>query len=286
MTVEEAIATAAFVLIGIAVIAFFTLLPEPKAPRWTMGPGARYTLAPPTGRPTPPTVFREEVNVIPTIVVIPSRYQRRSLTALVDQCLRNKCVLRVLVYDNGYEPAFFHADERVTIIDARGWSLYRMWNAGWDVARSMPKECNVSILNDDVALLDGALDFMSFVLRGSGSKTGLVCPNPNRALGDGRGPSVVVQTGPSTQWQRGTGMPGFCFMIKAELPIQPVDERFYWWYGDDDLIRKVYAAGYRGLRLEGEPVHHVGGRSARRRPELAQRKIEDKELFRRVWGDE
>jgi hypothetical protein len=222
--------------------------------------------------------------MIPTIVVIPSRYQRRSLTALIDQCLRNGSVLRVLVYDNGYEPPYSHPDKRVTVVDARGWQLYRMWNTGWDFARRYGK-ANVVVLNDDVSLLEGALDLMALVLRRS-EGIGLVCPNPDRPIAVGRGALTTSETGPYAIGQfNPVGQPamsGFCFMLKAELPIPPVDDRFVWWCGDDDLIRKVYQSGHVGLCIDGEPVHHVGGRSARRRPELAEVKKRDVALFREM----
>jgi hypothetical protein len=225
------------------------------------------------------------------VASIPSRYRCEPLIAEVRGLLYEDAVDRVLVYDNGYGPddaARIRAalsGPRCTVVDAAGWPLHRMWNAGWEWAQEQGGEVSLAILNDDVSLPLGALTELEKRLR-SRPDVGVVYPEGGRfrKFEDGIGPGPLVNTGGRLQEQR--GMTGHAFMFRAEVrDIEKFDERFGWWYGDDDFVLKWALAGWKVCRAVGVPVKHVGMASSKGRPELVPIRAADGVLFRQLYPE-
>lgn len=204
--------------------------------------------------------------MIPTVAVIPSRYERRRLQALALPLRREA---DVIVFDNGHEPPL--VDPRITIIDARGDGIYRMWNRGWQLARERwPGKVNVAVLNDDIVILPNTLRFLAGALRGGDPKIG--CVYPDASVRRGQLPATVSYT---TEWDPagGRSLTGFCFMFKGELDLPPFDEGMEWWYGDSEFDESVKLAGYGVARIDGVPITHVSDAESNdwaRRPELKE----------------
>ena len=92
---------------------------------------------------------------IPTVVVIPTRYQGRMLVSMLGAILSDNCVDKVLIYDNGADKSYTKIlydlkCDKIMIYDAPDLSVYQMWNRGWKWAKEHYDKVNIAILNDDV----------------------------------------------------------------------------------------------------------------------------------------
>lgn len=183
--------------------------------------------------------------MIPTVAVIPTRYEPERLQALL--AIVRPDVDLTLVMDNGHEPPVPDS------VDCRGDGLYRMWNRGWQAARAHSGTVNVAILNDDIHILPGTLAFMARALR-SESRVGCVYPDRHVPLRSGL-PSQVRLT---TLWDPidAREMTGYCFMFRGELDLPPFDEGYEWWYADTVFDEEVKLAGYGVAQVDGLPIEH------------------------------
>lgn len=201
----------------------------------------------------------------PTVVVIPSRYEPERVRALA---LPLRIEADVIVFDNGHEPPLNLP--RVTVVDARGDGIYRMWNRGWQMAlERFPGKVNVAILNDDIKILPGTIHILARALRAD-PRIGCVYPDPS--VRRARLPGHVNYT---TEWDPAgaRSMTGFCFVFKGELDLPPFDEGMEWWYGDSEFDESVKLAGYGVARIDGVPISHVSDAETNdwaRRPELKE----------------
>lgn len=205
--------------------------------------------------------------MIPTIVVIPTRYQPDRVQALVN-VIRSE-VAEVILIDNG------HFEPLPGSIDGRGKGIYAMWNWGWEIARSRSTAVNVAILNDDIRIHPGTLRMMAKALRAE-PRIGVVYPDTRYHLIH----PLPYQIHYTTTWDpiEGREMTGFCFMFKGELSLPPFDEGMEWWYGDTEFDESVKLAGYGVARIDGVPIEHVSDAEANdwaRRPELRDAIVRD-----------
>jgi hypothetical protein len=158
-----------------------------------------------------------------------------------------------------------------------GHSIYRMWNAGV----GMSSGDYIAILNDDITILPGTLTMMAAVLEAQ-PRLGVVYPDQHAPLKAGLPEKIVVQL--TTGSARVGGMTGFCFMFRRGLMI-PFDERFNWWFGDDQFEFDVRAEGLEVGRVNGLPLAHDQSTSAeRRKGELGPLILEDQRLWRKEHG--
>lgn len=208
--------------------------------------------------------------MIPTIAVIPSRYEPDRLRALLDIITPEA---NVIVLDNGHEPPIAGA------VDARGMGIYAMWNRGWQMALEIANPVNVAILNDDIQILPGTLKLLARALRAE-PRIGAVFPDVRIPLEAGL-PAAIRYT---IEWDPagGRSMTGFCFVFKGELALSPFDEGMMWWYGDSEFDESVKLAGYGVAMVNGLPIAHVSDAEANdwaRRPELKEAIAEDGERW-------
>lgn len=200
--------------------------------------------------------------MIPTVAVIPTRYEEARLRALLDVVTPEATPI---ILDNGHEPPI-----RGDVVDTRGLGLYAQWNLGWRLAVERYGTVNIAVLNDDILIHPGTLTMMATALR---QQRRIGCVYPDVRTGFARGlPSYIRLT---AEWDPlgGRSMTGFCFMFKGELPLPPFDEGMEWWYGDSEFDESLKAAGYGVARVDHLPIIHVSDSETNdwaRRPELRE----------------
>jgi hypothetical protein len=241
---------------------------------------------------------------IPVVVLIPMK-NRLDLTTTILRQIRERAGRfdDILLYDNGsdlknrHELRRWSAERYVTLVEAPNQTITQMWNAGWDLALAKHPEgpVNLAILNNDVEIPSGFLDVLSVALRLELSDVlpWLVYPGVCRATVDqveayrfGHALHCEITSGTV----RHGGMSGWAFMVAAEKRreglLEPIDEQFRWWCGDDDLAFSIGAAGGAQYRVDGLPVfHHGEGTASLEDPDrLEEKKRADLRRCREKWG--
>lgn len=144
--------------------------------------------------------------------------------------------------------------ESAHVIDDRGpVNIHRWWNAGLDYAQANGATVAV-VLNDDVLVPPDAIGEMVDRLRDAGA---WLC---------GADP---------------TAMTGWAWALDLTAGERP-DERFCWWYGDNDLWRRAADAG----RLTGVNVgiaHQHPNQATAASPELQRLAAEDMHTYQSKW---
>lgn len=187
------------------------------------------------------------------LVAIPSIGHSDCLWPLIDVLRQEPEVARIVVYDNSpsgvMEPAVDLVAD-VVYVPMPGQSIYVEWNSAICEARRLGWEY-VALLNDDIMLPAGAMTEMAAALEADPGLW-LVCPDAGLGAAIHRPPKQVEMV--QGTWSQG-GVCGFAMMVRAaSCPL--VDEDFEVWYGDDDLVEKILAAGGRCGRLKGLGVCH------------------------------
>ena len=227
------------------------------------------------------------------IAVIPSIGESPYLPDLLRTLIADEAVSHILLVDNTtdtkrFPPAFAQvSNERCPLInnalltrklrlqDRPGQSIYATWNEGMVNADAMGTEC--AVLNDDIVLRPASLREARRVLRQSGLA---LC-----GLNYGKwGPADTVPGG----WvqvhgtYRTGGFGGFAFLLAPGAPR--VDERFQWWYGDDDLAERIKAAGgTMGVATSAMVEHPSPSLTGNAHSWTQVAAGEDTALFRTLW---
>jgi GT2 family glycosyltransferase len=196
---------------------------------------------------------------VPTYVVVPVRDRLELTRALVGDLVCQGGHDGLFVFDNGSTDgtacwlAREHARGTLVAVDAAGWTLHRMWNAGIRLARERDPACNIAILNNDLRL---GPDFCRRLAAALRSEPDLVAVSPNY---DGRPIDGVVHV---TSTFKNGGLAGFAYMVRGEaFDHIAIDETLRWWYGDDDLVAQIAACGGRVGVTGATTVEHVNGGS-------------------------
>lgn len=196
------------------------------------------------------------------MAVIPSRYEPDRLRAMAAPLVAEATVL---ILDNGHARPPRVPGAR--IVDSRGLGIYAMWNRGWASARHEGYDA-LALLNDDIEILPGTLTRLAEAL-GSDPSLGVTYPDPHAAFTMPALTELDVIRDP----ERERSLTGFAFLARLSMfPSPPFDERYHWWFGDDDFDRKVRSAGYGVARVIGLPSRHESDSERNgwaRRPELA-----------------
>lgn len=212
------------------------------------------------------------IAVVPTIGLAPQ------LRPLVDQLVRE-----------GVEEVILTVNEPGSSLRLETWwpvvhrvyvpgSIYTGWNLGLRRARRLGQ--TLAVLNDDVELEPGALAAAEKMMRSDPSVAvmGLDHFPPESSF---TRPGEVLYCAGTYQHN---GVPGWAFLADP-TKVSPVDERFEWWYGDDDLVRQAIADGHKVAVAGGARVKHQGEASAAQRPWTHEAKIRDAARFAEKWGD-
>ena len=201
------------------------------------------------------------------------------------------------LFDNGSRPESIEqiresvtvdlAEANIELLRRPNAGIYEMWNEGWSAACSdVEGPVNVAILNNDIVIPEvGFLDTLRHALRCE-PDIWAVYPDYRmdvRKHPQGRLPIILTPT--RGTYQHG-GMCGWAFMIRGEAPLPRIDERFEWWYGDDDLVRNITARGKKVCRVNGLPLNHRNEATANNGENewTHGAKSRDTKRFKEKWG--
>lgn len=125
--------------------------------------------------------------------------------------------------------------------------LYRMWNDGLNAVEKCAYNAgynrwNVAILNDDAVIHPTWIDIVSYNLRKYN-----VSAASTLAIGSGSHNRIVREI---TDHAYSSRLCPWAFMLAGEQKLR-ADERFRWWYGDNDLDWQ--ARQLNGVLLIGSP---------------------------------
>jgi glycosyltransferase involved in cell wall biosynthesis len=211
-------------------------------------------------------------------IVIPVKNRLEITKQLIDELIAQAEYKKIFVYDNG------STDGTAEYIDGLGrgveriWtpkmSIYEMWNDGWSRCQKLHRYPNVAILNNDIKIPKKFISTMATHLR---KEKGVWAVYPDYKKIKRKPDGTITKT--KGTYRKG-GLSGFAFMIKGEMPIEKIDTRFQWWYGDDDLVYKIEKKGYTAARINGLVINHISGASASQLENRAKKISEDKKLWK------
>lgn len=210
-------------------------------------------------------------------VVLPVKNKSELTKSLLDELSKQNEYTKILLFDNGStddtrELAMSYP--RLEYIYRPDSTIYEMWNEGWAIAQKRCKIPCVAFLNNDISISSRFLSTLRDALRADKNLWAVYpCYDPRTRDRDA---GVVYTKGTYRQG----GMCGFAFMIKGEAPIDAVDERFQWWYGDDDIAYKIDQAGYKIGRVPKTYVHHIGEATSREIEGIGKLKEQDMRLWK------
>jgi hypothetical protein len=211
--------------------------------------------------------------------VIPSGQRTQQLSNLLHDLVHYSDV-KVIVVDTGYEH-FFVDHPRIQFIQDHDpvKNISRWWNNGLAAVYAYQdvmhpgEEFTVAVLNDDLRVPPRFVEQLDENLNLDG-RCAAACPAPGmRTAG-----WVIVDRDLASP-----RMTGFAFALRGSLKLL-ADERFVWWYGDNDL-------DWRARQMGG--VMHVGGSwegfvhlhpDSTTVGELAEQAGRDRETFVEKWG--
>jgi GT2 family glycosyltransferase len=209
---------------------------------------------------------------VPVVAAIPTLENLAGLKPLVEALLSEERVAHILVQDNGLpsegrrwvleRSVSFPDGLRVARDDCAGLGIYQMWNRAWQQTLDSYADAYLLILNDDVTIGTGLVGALASALD---NDAGLWIVSP-----DSRAEFTPNVTQRETRGVHGTfrhaGIAGWCFMLQARCRwegVPPIDERFKWWGGDDDLVFSIEDKGGRAAVLDGVGVAHPHETTAR-----------------------
>lgn len=209
--------------------------------------------------------------MIPTIAVIPSNgrsHLKQCISSLVYQ------VDRIVVIQNGPDP-IEHPNTSVVSDPGSDMNISRWWNLGIDYAEntSNTEKWNTLVVNDDVVACHNLVETLSREMRMNSSV--LCYPNQwdnHRVLHRSVGPVDLHHR-----------VTGYCFMLRGEAKLR-LDERFVWWYGDDDLDWTARRLGGSLLVPWCKVEHKLPNGTMMAHPELHAQVSQDRETFIQKWG--
>lgn len=263
--------------------------------------GAHPRLLPFEHRAGDTRLSRPALSAHPLVAVMPAYYPTSAHVELTDKALRMllaEPTARVYLLDNGGEAPHVEAartaQDRLAVdkggrlqrIEAEGANIHQMWNEGWRAAlRDFGDQVLIAFVNNDIVFRPGTLEVLArAVLR---NEIWATYPDPRAATADGV--RLTGRTFATHGSKRHGGLTGHCFLVKGGihtiggLPL--FDERFHCWYGDDDFAFRVERAGYQIHCVEGLPCDHQNEATMIHRPEWAERRAADRELFVALWGE-
>jgi hypothetical protein len=142
-------------------------------------------------------------------------------------------------------------------------NIQRWWNKGIDYAAERGAEY-VAVLNDDVKINNKrALETLAFG-----------CQQSDVAM------AVCVDLLNKNTLLRNSG---HCFVLNLKYPIRP-DERFRWWYGDNDLY--MQATILNGIVGANVPIEHIEpNKLTSENPELMKLTEQDEIEYKTKWQE-
>jgi hypothetical protein len=214
---------------------------------------------------------------VKTIAVIPSNGR-----SFLEQCvssLRDQ-VDQIVIVANG-PLSSLSAQTMQDVIYVRDsqsdMNISRWWNIGIDCAESLAhpdSEWNTLVVNDDIIACHNLVETLSGEMRLNSSV--LCYPNQwdnHRAFHRDPGPVDLHHR-----------ITGYCYMLRGEAKLR-LDERFVWWYGDDDLDWNARRLGGSLLVPWCKVQHLAPNGSMMNHPELNIQAGKDRDTFYQKWGN-
>lgn len=202
--------------------------------------------------------------------VIPSCCRPAELAELTAQLTYDG--VQVVVIDTGYAPEQLPVHPMIHIIVDRDEpkNISRWWNLGlrYVAAQEPIQDFVVAVLNDDVRVPASFVQIIGAAMEGTG--VAIACPD---VYGIDYRRVTALTDGPR--------MPGYAFAMRGDNMIY-ADERFQWWYGDNDIDWQARGRG--GVAyVPGLHVQHLYPNSTTV-GELAEQAGRDRETFIAKWG--
>ena len=153
-------------------------------------------------------------------------------------------------------------------------AIYDSWNSAMDRSTNTP----IAILNDDIILQKGSLAEAFRHLDKNTPLVGLEYLHPNLTPHES-GTRVAHGT------YKDGGIGGFGFVVNPDK-CPRIHPDFTWWYGDDDLVRRIWAQGNRTVVATGAIMDHPNpSTTGNQVPALMEACTADMALFDELWKD-
>lgn len=220
-------------------------------------------------------------------IVIPTLGKNRMVISLLDYIEEeDEDILRtIFVLDNGMPEGTAKDCARfphVKVIDCKGMKIYRMWNKGVQYSiRTKPTDY-IAIFNDDIITNTG--NFLTNLVEPLDCHEDIwaACGNYDQRDCDDYYQEV-------TGTFKDGGFAGFCFAVKGEAYLNGLplfEERYNWWYGDDDFLHNIHKLGKRAVMSRGAYMFHIGNGSntiEQYTDEFNEMVAKDREIYMRKW---
>jgi len=221
----------------------------------------------------------------PTLfVVIPSLDRHKMLDRVINNLGLPQS--QVIVIDTGSNPPLDrHLKNRAIVLSRPRDSernIQKWWNAGLDYIKSSAEfkkidKYHVAILNSDLLIERSDLDLLQDALTVSGTVISHQDHSNELHVGE---TDIKYKIG-DTPWRY--KITGYCFVIDGDLDLR-FDERFSWWYGEDDFEWRARQSGG-VVRVGGVNVCNVDlDGSIRDNQSLVPFLLKDQEAFVEKWG--
>lgn len=195
---------------------------------------------------------------IKNIVVITTVLEPQRTINLAVSYLSDPSVNEVFIYDNGHSDEGANAlkesqmiDSRLFYVNTSGLSLHGQWNKALQYAADNAPS-NIILSNDDVTISDFLVTKLADHLRSNDNFWIAYPANKKQYTG-------MSNITPTKGTKADGGMDGCCFMIRGEAlnnGLPPIDERFVYWGGDDDIVQNVAKLGKLQIRVNEVWVDH------------------------------
>jgi len=164
----------------------------------------------------------------------------------------------------------------VDVFDASDWRFFKMWNQGVRWAQEIDADVCL-ILNNDIIWEPGALRTLATALQGASPDIAVASPDP---MADSVSLTALQDIEATPAYR---GLLGWCFAVRPTM-WQTIDERYYCWWGDDEIGNLMNEAGWRCVRAMGVPVQHpVNESTMRYRDDLWEMRRKDEALYNSKW---
>jgi GT2 family glycosyltransferase len=222
------------------------------------------------------------------VAVIPVKDNLNYTASLIKQLKADEDCHEIVVVDNGSTAKTRKWLDKagVTVLDAPGQGIHRMWNMGAAHAMQYYPRANVCFLNNDIRVGDRFMGAMSGALNDGPPDLIAVCPNYDGRTGAG----VERLNGICAERYDGSGgLAGFAYMVRGEWfqTGYRFPEDCMWWYGDNDLLFSIeMAGGWYGM-THATTVEHLdgGGRTGEwDNPEMQAQLGRDRKAFEVKWS--
>lgn len=210
-------------------------------------------------------------------VHIPTLGMADTLDHLFETCRADPAVSTITLWVNrpGYVPKITERFPLAIVRYRPGKTIYQEWNEALDTTGRYEEDRIAVVLNDDVILPELAISNMVEKMLALPEFALVGFPYREQLRKGIHEVSGTFKDG---------GVGGFAWAAWPHR-VARVDERFQWWYGDDDLVRRTIAKGERVGMVVGKPISHLSGLTAMHF-DLASEIARDAALYRELWEGE